>query len=279
MQNVHISDFLALCTVRIEAATPTGLSSGTGFFYDFGLENKFVAPTIVTNKHVVENSSYVNIYLSLTSDGGKNYRVQKINLGNCWRDFIKHPDVDLAALPIAPFLTDFEEKSIIVRRAPLNCNLIPTDIEFGDFLTIEDVTMVGYPNSIWDDVNNLPVIRRGITAVHPNTNWQGRPEFIIDIAAFPGSSGSPVFIYNPSDYTLRDGSTVFTGGRLKLLGILYAGTQHKADGSIEVISIPTKDVPISRMYIPNNIGIVVNSRCLKWFEKYIRDLVVLGNLR
>jgi hypothetical protein len=31
--------------------------------------------------------------------------------------------------------------------------------------------MIGYPNGIWDAKNNLPVIRKGITATHANIPW------------------------------------------------------------------------------------------------------------
>ena len=54
--------------------------------------------------------------------------------------------------------------------------------------------MIGYPDGIWDSVNNLPVIRKGITATHPHISWNGKTEFLTDIASFPGSSGSPYFL-------------------------------------------------------------------------------------
>ncbi len=44
--------------------------------------------------------------------------------------------------------------------------------------------MIGYPNGIWDEANNMPIIRRGITATHPNFNYNGKPEFMIDAACF-----------------------------------------------------------------------------------------------
>jgi len=57
--------------------------------------------------------------------------------------------------------------------------------------------MIGYPNGLWDHVNNLPLIRRGITASHPGVDYQiegqnGPGVTVIDMACFPDSSGSPV---------------------------------------------------------------------------------------
>lgn len=52
--------------------------------------------------------------------------------------------------------------------------------------------MVGYPDGIWDEFNNQPIVRRGITATHPKNDFNGKGEFLIDAVCFPGSSGSPV---------------------------------------------------------------------------------------
>lgn len=37
--------------------------------------------------------------------------------------------------------------------------------------------------------------RRGITATNINFDYNGKKEFVIDAACFPGSSGFPVFIW------------------------------------------------------------------------------------
>jgi hypothetical protein len=48
--------------------------------------------------------------------------------------------------------------------------------------------MVGYPNGLWDTANNFPLIRRGVTATHIKNNYNGKSEFVIDIACYGGSS-------------------------------------------------------------------------------------------
>ena len=67
------------------------------------------------------------------------------------------------------------------------------DLEALDFA--EEVLVIGYPNALWDEANNLPLFSKGIASTHPAKDFNGKPEFIIDAAAFPGSSGSPVFCY------------------------------------------------------------------------------------
>ena len=126
--------------------------------------------------------------------------------------------------------------------------------------------MIGYPNGIWDEINNLPVFRKGITATHPAKNYNGRDEFMIDAACFPGSSGSPVLLYNLGSYARKDGGTVI-GTRIKFLGILYAGPQHTATGEIKIVPVPTQNVPVAVSRIPNNLGNVIKSKKLLDFEE------------
>ena len=56
---------------------------------------------------------------------------------------------------------------------------------------------IGYPSGVWDHVNLMPIMRRGTTATPMALNFEGRAEFLIDAAVYPGSSGSPVFVYQP----------------------------------------------------------------------------------
>jgi len=60
--------------------------------------------------------------------------------------------------------------------------------------------MVGYPIGLWDEKNNYPIFRKGITATHPANDYNGKSEFMIDAACFPGSSGSPVYIIDELNY-------------------------------------------------------------------------------
>lgn len=122
-------------------------------------------------------------------------------------------------------------------------------------------------------MNNLPVIRRGVTATHPNRDYEGRREFMIDAACFPGSSGSPVFLYNVGSWADRQGNTIMGGMRIKLLGILYAGPQHTAAGEIHIVNVPTADKPVAISRIPNNLGLIIKSSRLLEFDAEIRRMM------
>lgn len=62
----------------------------------------------------------------------------------------------------------------------LTKELIPNFEQLSNLRAIEDITMIGYPTGLWDRVNNLPIVRKGITATHPNINYNGIEEILID---------------------------------------------------------------------------------------------------
>ena len=121
---------------------------------------------------------------------------------------IKHPDptVDLAVFPIAPLLNQAKNREIDIYLMPFQESIIPTQDVLDNLSGIENVTMIGYPNGIWDQKNNMPIIRRGITATSPKYNYNDLPIFVIDCACFPGSSGSPVLIFDQGGYMDAQGN-------------------------------------------------------------------------
>ena len=142
---------------------------------------------------------------------------------------------------------------------------------------LQEIVMVGYPNGIWDSVNNQPVFRKGITSTHPELEYNGKPEFLIDAACFNGSSGSPVFILDIGKITTLSGGTTIGPSRVKLLGILYAGPQHVASGEVHTVEVGTKK-DMAFTAIPNNLGNVVSSKALLDFEPQLKDLATKGRL-
>lgn len=200
----------------------------------------------------------------------KHLRIQITDLSKAWKSH-PDPDVDLCAMPIASITNIFELQSQKIFFIPLSIRLIPSSGDIENLGAVEDIIMVGYPNGIWDEVNNQPIFRKGITATHPAKNYMGKKEFVIDAACFPGSSGSPVFIYNPNGYFDREGNYFLGQPRLLLLGVLYAGPQHTVQGQIRVIDAKLDHVPISLSLIPNNLGYVIKSERIQEFEKLFME--------
>jgi len=175
-------------------------------------------------------------------------------------------------MPIAPLVLEARDRGISFFRIDLDSSLISTVDELSEMESLEDIIMIGYPNGIWDSANNMPIIRRGITATHPNLNYNGKEEFMIDAACFPGSSGSPVFLYNRGGYATRSGGMMLGRSRVKLLGVLYAGPQHTATGEVHVINIPTAKRALAFSHIPNNLGVVIKASRLSQLDSIFAKL-------
>jgi hypothetical protein len=101
---------------------------------------------------------------------------------------IMHPDctVDLCAILLGPMVNLWKQANPgrAVFYKILTENLIMKNDELELLDVAEQVLMVGCPNGIWDEHNGFPLFRRGVTASHPALNFQGRPEFALDIGGF-----------------------------------------------------------------------------------------------
>lgn len=272
-----LAEQLILTTIRIETTVPGGVSTGTGFFFNFNenTDTGMHVPAIVTNKHVIENAITGKLRFSIADSerkrlNGKYFDLTVENFEDLW---IKHPetDVDLCILPIANIHLQIRKSGHELYYIALNRDLIPnsSDLE-KNFSRIEEITVVGYPDGIWDSQNNNPIVRKGITATPLQNDFEDSPRFLIDSAIFSGSSGSPVFIFNQGSYSTPNG-TVNISSRLKLVGIVYAVAQHAVSGEIEIVEIPTSKKQVAHTLIPNNLGVTIHARKLLDFERLLEQ--------
>jgi hypothetical protein len=84
------------------------------------------------------------------------------------------------------------------------------------------------------------------------------------------SSGSPVFIFNEGGYRDKKGNMYMGSNRVILLGILYAGPQHTAQGDIQIIDVPTGERPVAISRIPNNLGLIIKSERILELEELFK---------
>lgn len=262
---MEITNQLVKSVVRLQ----TDKSLGTGFFFSFAVNEGRFVPAIVTNRHVLEGVSTLQVVFS--AYGNHQRRIHETyQIRNVKEAIIFHPDknIDLAVVPIISLLEQFRnETGMAPEISYLDHSLLPQPEDINEMKTIEDVLVVGYPNGLWDKVNNQPLVRRGITASDYKVDFNGENKFIIDCSIFPGSSGSPVFML--IDGMWSDGSGTVELGRQKvfLLGINSAVFLHQADGKIVEKDIQTV-LGISTA-VPNNLGIIIKSIELDVFEKIL----------
>jgi hypothetical protein len=244
MSKLTIADQMLYATVKLTTWTlgvVTG--SGTGFLWNAKREGDNQVPLVVTNKHVLKGCDkvVVDLHLADTTDtskaaGGSVACTYFVQAGNIFEH--PDPDTDLCAFPFASWIIEAEAKGAPLFFRTLNREYVPTS--WSDFDSIEEVHMLGCPNGIYDNFNKLPIARRGSTASPLGNRYEGKDQFLIDLACFPGSSGSPIFLLSTNPYFDRaKGEYAFGSARFSFLGVLYAGPTRTTTGEI-VLSAPPR---------------------------------------
>ena len=109
-------------------------------------------------------------------------------------------------------------------------------------------------------------MRRGITATALGKDYEGSPEFLVDMACFPGSSGSPVFLFNRDGYYDRKTNSIMMGqGRMLFVGVLFEGPLVTNEGKIVLTKSPKVEVQ-SMMHL----GCVVKSSAMTKLEALVK---------
>ena len=265
------SEQLMYSTVRLVASNG---NTGTGFFISFELDHVHV-PILVTNKHVVNNNPSEVVFCEVhTGEYNKNEIdeiSQTIKLDNGWRF---HPTQDLCYHYMNPLIMQVNKQlnRKVIFYYIQEENLI-TKSELESLNAIEPVIMVGYPTGLWNEKHNFPLFRTGITASHPAVDFNEVGIGVVDMACFPGSSGSPIFISDDNGYVDKRGTIHVGYHRNKLLGVLFEGPVMDIEGKIIV---KPQSHMISKSWMMINLGYYIRSEELLVFKDMIIEDLKAG---
>lgn len=277
-QNVDITPIqeqLGQITTRLKVEKSGKPYSGTGFFFNFEL-NGVEKSYLVTNKHVIKDATKTRLEFNKKINGKIEYGNRAVvEFSPNQIQWINHPDstIDLSILSLEPIIQHFKRKGIEIFIRALDNSLIPSDSIWNSFNYLDEVIMIGYPNGIIDNQNNLPIARTGTAASIPKLNFNNIEQFVYDISTFGGSSGSPVFIrQTPFEITSKLENSVGFGLNPKyyFAGIHYQGQYVDYNsGRSERLSIESdKEQIVGR--IPINIGYAIKSFKLDGFISVLK---------
>lgn len=229
--------------------------TGTGFIAN-GLiptQSNLTVPLLITAAHVVKDSRAVVAEFHL-GNGQEPFLNTSIKVQLPPNLFIYNDTLDIAVMLLGPVLNELLAQGKTVFYRGVDKSLVPSLDIWNGLAAVEEVTLIGYPSGLYDAKHGLPVVRQGITATPAWNDFNGNPTFLIDVTVLPGSSGSPVFLFNQGSYPTGNG--IALGTRLFFLGILTE----------RMVSTSSQE--------PLGIGIVVKSATL--FDNFLDTIVAAG---
>jgi hypothetical protein len=216
-------EMLSFTTAQVMCRQGNGGWSGTGFFIRVPVIGRTDQLIFVTNRHIISDpdlgdpdSIEIITPASDPADPSRPLLGQSAYADTLDAKFESHPDPDIdvavtnvTGLPVAGPYDRF------VKALPMGLLFNEESLKRLDAL--EQVTFIGYPKGLYDEVNMTPVARYGWTATPISLDYEGKPKFMIDANVFEGSSGSPVLALNIGAYQERAGAAYYGNPNIVLL--------------------------------------------------------------
>lgn len=145
--------------------------------------------------------------------------------------WVRHPEVDVAVLPI--------QRPAEVDIQPFDIARVATEafVEDGRIRVGLDVCIPGFPATLESSPAGWPVLRRGSIASHPLAPLAQVRSFLVDVSSFGGESGAPV--------------VAAIDGRATVIGLI-SGMQRQTDKA----TMPFEE---RVMHTPMGLGIAIPS--------------------
>lgn len=280
MEKLGITEQMLFCTIRIETEYANGTTGiGTGFIYRANAKKKENGetesqPVIITNKHVVENAIKTTFYLHVRDEEGNfSGKVRQVSLQKPIEPWILLSDLDIAFCGLGPIIEMIKSEGLEVFYKGIEKDALLGDIELKEVMPGSEIFMVGYPDGLSDERNYLPLVRRGILSSNIKFDFNGKKEFVIDAACFPGSSGSSVFLSCFGHKITKEGVSMGEC-KINLLGILWGGPITDIDGRMIIKNIPLSAITTP---IPLSLGYCIKTNAfIEKIEKKIEEILKIN---
>jgi Trypsin-like peptidase domain len=268
------ADQLSFSTLRIEAFGSNGSASiGTGFFMVLNEHGIYGATVVITNRHIVEGAHSIKTTLNCRIPGAQAPQVatrKEVVLSHAHERCLFHPDpdIDLAAFPIADVIDDIREHGDEPYFRAFSVSELAGQAKLDTLPAVTEVAIIGYPTELWDTQNSLPVKHRGITATPPYERFNEKSQFVIDGAWLPGSSGSPVVMFDAAPYSDKFNAILINRPSGILLGVL-SGPVNNPQGPMTPHPTPATPLGIGS-FSPTKLAYCVRAEEIHWFDEYLR---------
>jgi hypothetical protein len=288
---------LSLITTPIELyKNDKVISRGTGFYYTSNWGGQDNHLFLVTNYHVFNSlgngpnkgipnemgDSIVFYYHTDESDPSEVVGVRIplfINHKPLWLEHTNR-SVDIVVLPL-PYKFPISPKLFVINKEWINPTI--------KLKPAEEIFIVGYPRMFFDKTNSLPIYKTGNLASEYDQDFDGNRCFIIDISAFSGNSGSPVFAVNNGLYLTENGEIQFSNERVKKFIGVYSAGYHQGEftpiheielkGNTQKGFINSIDLQLGVVWKPELVQEIIDTSSITKYEELGKELIKSDQLK
>lgn len=209
---------LLYVSVPITCGDSDEQKSGTGFFYSYRHDDGRNVPLVVFRSDLIDGFSEGFFDIHLANGEQPISQTVRIHFEAGFADSHRIREIGLVAMPMAPALASLDQSDREAFYKSIDRTLLPPEDDQDAPSPFESVMIIGYPSRLYDSVNALPIVRKGITSTPVWNRFQGKDCFLVDVPPTGGFDGSPVFILNQGAYVT--GETVNFGTRFFFVGVL-----------------------------------------------------------
>jgi hypothetical protein len=200
---LDLSMELMQATVQVEQPLGNGTRTvGTGFLISSPTPDGQPRTLLITANHVLEKMPGATArvgYRVANADGSWSYSPQPLRIrdGGGHELWTHHPSRDVAAIVVtAP---------PAFARAAIPQDYLAGGDTFSKYQVVagDEMMALGFPRGLAANQAGFPILRSGHVASFPLAPARIFPTFLLDFTVFPGNSGGPVFMSDPS--RRRDG--------------------------------------------------------------------------